>query len=68
MVQHGFDSVATMVGRLKNRMRQALGIGRIWTEGYYDSRLFDPAGIENRRRYIGRHPGCRMSGGVVVGR
>ena len=24
-------------------MRQRLGIGRIWTEGYYDSLLFDPA-------------------------
>ena len=66
MVQHGFDSVATMVGRLKNRMRQALAIGRIWTEGYYDSRLFDLAGIESRRQYIRQHAGCRMSAGVIV--
>jgi len=68
IVQHGFDSVAKMVGRLKNRMRQALGIGRIWSEGYYDSRLFDLGGIESRRRYIRRHAGCRMSGGVILGR
>ena len=60
IVNHGFDSVPTMVGRLKNRMRQALGIGRIWTEGYYDSRLFDMRALESRRRYIGRHAGCRM--------
>jgi REP element-mobilizing transposase RayT len=66
IVEHGFDSVATMVGRLKNRMRQALGIGRIWTEGYYASRLFEPAEIESRRRYIRQHSGGRMSGGVIV--
>jgi len=66
MVQHGFDSVATMVGRLKNRMRQALAIGRIWTEGYYDSRLFDLAAIESRRQYIRRHVGCRMSAGLIL--
>ena len=68
MVQHGFDSVPTMVGRLKNRMRQALAIGRIWTEGYYDSRLFDLAEIESWRQYIRRHAGCRMSAGVVLTR
>lgn len=66
MVDHGFDAVATMVGRLKNRMRQALGVGRIWTEGYYDSRLFDSAAIDIRRGYIARHVGCRMTNGVVV--
>jgi hypothetical protein len=37
MCNHGFDTVATMAGRLKNRLRQALNIGRIWTAGYYDS-------------------------------
>ncbi len=66
IVKHGFDSVPVMVGRLKNRMRQALGIGRIWMEGYYDSRLFDLAGIESRRGYILRHAGCRMSGGAAL--
>jgi hypothetical protein len=68
IVHHGFDSVPTMVGRLKNRMRQALGIGRIWTEGYYDSRLFDIAAIESRRRYVGRHAGCRMSNAIMIAR
>jgi hypothetical protein len=66
MVHHAFDPVATMVGRLKNRMRQALNIGRIWTEGYYDSRLFEYPAIETRRKYIARHDGCRMSNGVII--
>ncbi|MGD0461502.1 MAG: hypothetical protein ABSB74_03335 [Tepidisphaeraceae bacterium] len=64
IVRHGFDSVVKMVGRLKNRMRQRLGIGRIWTEGYYDSLLFDPAAIESRRRYFRQYAGCRMSDGL----
>jgi hypothetical protein len=68
IVHHGFDPVPTMVGRLKNRMRQALAIGRIWTEGYYDAKLFDQAAIESRRRYIGRHAGCRMIDGMIVNR
>jgi hypothetical protein len=66
IVHHGFDSVPVMVGRLKNRMRQAMGIGRIWTQGYHNSLLFDVAAIEMRRRYIARHSGCRMSDGVRV--
>jgi REP element-mobilizing transposase RayT len=66
IVHHGFDSVPTMVGRLKNRMRQALGIGRIWTEGYYDSRMFDLPAVATRRRYIARHAGCRLSNGVAA--
>jgi len=66
IIEHGFDSVPTMVGRLKNRMRQALAIGRIWTEGYHDSLLFDTADIETRRRYIRRHPGCRLSAGQLM--
>jgi len=66
IVHHGFDSVPTMVGRLKNRMRQGLGIGRIWTEGYYDSRLFDIPALEARRCYVARHAGCRLSDGVAA--
>jgi hypothetical protein len=66
IVAHGFDAVATMVGRLKNRMRQALSVGRIWTEGYYDSRLFEIPAVEMRSAYIARHPGCRMTDGVIV--
>jgi REP element-mobilizing transposase RayT len=67
MCHHGFDSIPTMVGRLKNRMRQAMNIGRIWTEGYYDSRLFDNTAKQSRSRYIARHAGCRMTDGVLVG-
>ena len=66
LVGHGFDPVATMVGRLKNRLRQAVGVGRVWTAGYYDSTCFDEAAVLARRRYIGRHVGCRMTGGVRV--
>jgi hypothetical protein len=66
ILKHGYDPVATMVGRLKTRMRQALAMGRIWTEGYYDSLLFDEPALEARRKYIARHPGCRLSHGVRV--
>ncbi len=66
MCQHGYDPVATMVGRLKNRMRQALNIGRIWTEGYYDSMCFDQAKILIRRSYIARHEGRRLTEGKIV--
>ena len=66
IVDHGYDPVPTMVGRLKNRMRQALGIGRIWTEGYYDSQLFNESAVLARRRYVRRHAGCRLTGGVRV--
>jgi hypothetical protein len=66
IVEHGFDAVATMVGRLKNRMRQALNIGRIWTEGYYDSLLFEQSARDTRSRYIARHAGVRMTNGVAV--
>jgi REP element-mobilizing transposase RayT len=66
MCAHGYDSVATMVGRLKNRMRQALNIGRIWTEGYYDSMCFDEATIDVRRGYIARHHGCRLTNGKII--
>ncbi len=65
IVEHGFDPVPTMVGRLKNRMRQALNIGQIWTEGYYDSRLFEESSVQSRQRYIAGHAGCRMTHGVV---
>jgi hypothetical protein len=66
MCHHGFDSVSKMVGRLKNRMRQAINIGRIWTEGYYDSMCFDPSAVEWRSRYIARHAGCRLSNGKLI--
>lgn len=64
IVRHGDDPVPTMVGRLKTRMRQALGVGRIWTEGYYDSMLFEEPAILTRRQYVCRHAGCRLSDGL----
>ena len=66
IVQHGFDPVADMVGRLKNRMRQALKVGRIWTAGYYDSLLFDEPAVQARRIYVRRHAGCRLSNGIPI--
>jgi len=68
MCNHGFDSVPTMVGRLKNRLRQSLNMGRIWTEGYFDSMCFEYAKVEVRRGYIARHHGCRMSDRIIVPR
>jgi hypothetical protein len=66
LIHHGFDPIPTMVVRLKNRMRQALNLGRIWTEGYYDSRLFQQPAVESRSRYIARHAGCRMTDGIII--
>ena len=66
IVDHGFSSVATMVGRLKNRMRQAVGISRIWAEGYYDSLLFTEPSVLARRRYVGRDDGCCMTDGKII--
>jgi REP element-mobilizing transposase RayT len=66
IISHGYDPVPTMVGRLKNRMRQAMHVGRVWTEGYYDKMLFDESAVAARRRYIARHDGCRLTGGVLV--
>ena len=56
IIGHG-DSVDEMVGRLKNRMRQGLARGRIWTAGYSHRLLFDEEALENVRRYLTKHPG-----------
>ena len=66
IIRHGFDPVPDMVGRLKNRMRQALNIGRVWTTGYYDKLLFNEPAVNARRRYVRRHEGCRLSNGVLI--
>ena len=66
LASHGYDLVSTMVGRLKTRMRQALDRGRIWTEGYCHRCLYAPEEIEQCRRYIARHRGCRMLNGKRV--
>jgi hypothetical protein len=57
------DEVATMVGRLKNRMRQRLRRGRIWTAGYSHRLLFDNFGLEQARAYLIKHAGLRMLAG-----
>ncbi|MEQ8836865.1 MAG: hypothetical protein RID07_08680, partial [Lacipirellulaceae bacterium] len=54
------DGVRAMVGRLKNRMRQAIGRGRIWTKGFHFRTLDDDAELYAARNYIGRHNGVRM--------
>lgn len=57
LIDHGYDTVAAMVGRLKTRMRQALRRGRIWTEGFDKRFCFDERTVETRRQYIERHAG-----------
>ncbi len=64
---HGIDSVPTMVGRLKNRMRQALNCGRVWTEGYCHRCLYSLHDVAAARLYVARHAGCRLTDGRGVG-
>jgi hypothetical protein len=59
LIDHGFDDVEKMAGRLKTRMRQAIGRGRIWTEGYDARFCFDQDVVDARRDYIRRHRGWR---------
>ena len=59
VVTHGRDGVATMVGRLKTRMRQALDRGRIWTSGYDKRFCFDRKALAARIDYVQRHAGHR---------
>jgi hypothetical protein len=65
---HADDAIEVMVGRLKTRMRQAIGRGRIWTEGYCAEPLFDDMAVQQAQEYIARHLGCRMTDGKVIGR
>jgi REP element-mobilizing transposase RayT len=67
IIVHEFDPVQVMVGRLKTRMRQALNAGRIWTAGYCH-RPLNQRSLEDAQAYIARHPGCRMTDGVLAGR
>ncbi len=66
IVDHGFDPVPKMVGRLKTRMRQALDCGRIWAEGYCHRCLYTEHDMETARAYIARHHGCRMLEGKAL--
>jgi len=59
LLDHGYDNVASAAGRLKTRMRQAVGRGRIWTESYDKRFCFDDATVHHRRDYINRHHGAR---------
>ena len=62
LIDHSFDSVETMVGRLKTRMRQAVNIGRLWTRGFDARYCFDRDSVVRRKRYIERHAGWRSLG------
>ena len=66
IVNHGFDTVPIMAGRLKTRMRQALSCGRVWTKGYCHRCLYTEHDIEAARQYIARHDGCGMLDGKPV--
>jgi REP element-mobilizing transposase RayT len=63
---HGDDSIEKVVGRLKTRMRQALGRSKIWTEGYCAEPLFDEVAIKQAQEYIARHEGCMMIDGQII--
>jgi hypothetical protein len=67
VVRHG-DKVASMVGRLKNRMRQQLGRGRIWTEGYCHRIIETDEDLDAASQYVRQHSGCRVSRGTILGR
>lgn len=59
LVDHGFDPVETMVGRLKTRARQAVNRGRIWTEKYDKRFCYSVDTVRARTAYINRHRGAR---------
>jgi len=62
------DEMETMVGRLKNRMRQRLGRGRIWTTGYCGVEICDLKGLHVARNYLAQHRGLRMLAGQNANR
>jgi hypothetical protein len=62
IVRHD-DAPASMIGRLKNRMRQRLKRGRIWGKGYWQRELSSDEELLAAREYIRRHAGCRIVGG-----
>ncbi|MEO0965891.1 MAG: hypothetical protein AAFY08_12310 [Planctomycetota bacterium] len=59
LLSHGGDGVAKVAGRLKNRMRQAVGKGKVWTEGYDKRYCFTEAEVQARYEYIAGHDGYR---------
>lgn len=62
IVRHS-DAMCSMVGRLKNRLRQRLDRGRIWTEGYCHRTIATDDELIVARDYIRRHAGCRLIDG-----
>jgi hypothetical protein len=62
------DEMEAMVGRLKNRMRQRLSRGRIWTTGYCGVEIRDLKGLHDARNYLAQHRGLRILAGEVVKR
>lgn len=59
LINHHQDPVSTMVGRLKNAMRQKLNRGRIWTKGYNKRYCYSEDDVYSRMAYIQRHRGYR---------
>ncbi|MBX3427645.1 MAG: transposase [Pirellulales bacterium] len=57
------DAMAAMVGRLKTRTRQALQVGRVWTNGYCGRRLETLAELQTAREYLASHAGVKMIAG-----
>ena len=60
------DTVKTMVGRLKNRLRQSLNRGRIWTKGYHFRELRSEEELFVARNYIARHEGVRLTNEQLI--
>ncbi len=67
IIGHG-DAMEAMAGRLKNRMRQRLNRGRIWTAGYCGFELRTLKALEQTREYLARHAGARMIAWQIVDR
>lgn len=60
------DEMETMVGRLKNRMRQRLNRGRIWTAGYCGVEIRSLKGLHDARNYLAQHRGLRALAGQIA--
>ena len=56
---HGADTPPVVAGRLKTRMRQDIGRGRIWTKGFDKRYCYSNTDVATRMAYIQRHPGNR---------
>ena len=59
LLSHHHDTVSVVTGRLKARMRQAVGRGGIWGRGYDKRYCFTEEAIHARVAYIRSHRGFR---------